>query len=119
MLKKSLRLRAAEVEEVLKAGRSIRSAHMQIKLLGAPGVSSGPLRSAAVVAKAVARKANERNNLRRAIYRAIAAAPSPTANSLQGKALFFLRLIPKENPSAVIKEEVVFLLSQAGQAKIR
>lgn len=105
MLKKRLRLRADEVEEVLKKGRSVRSAHMQAKLL--PGQE--PLRSAAVVAKSVARKANVRNALRRAIYRAIGAALSPTAH---GKVIFFLRVIPKEAPNAVIKDEVAFLLSK-------
>jgi ribonuclease P protein component len=104
MLKKSLRLRAAEVEEVLKAGRSVRSAHMQLKFLQ----GSEPLRSAAVVAKAVARKANTRNALRRAVYRALAAVPSP----LKGRAIFFLRTIPQEKPSAVIREEVTLLLSK-------
>ena len=105
MLKKSLRLRAAEVERVLKEGRSVRSAHMQIKAL--PHL--GGMRSAAVVAKALARKANMRNNLRRAIYRAIASAGGPHPSV---QAIFFLRVIPKDNASAVIKEEVAFLLSK-------
>jgi len=63
MLKKRLRLRAAEVENILKKGRSVRSAHMQAKAL--PGQE--PLRSAAVVGKTLARKANVRNSLRRAV----------------------------------------------------
>ena len=105
MLKKRLRLRAAEVEEILKGGRSVRSAHMQLKLLS----GQEPLRSAAVVAKSLVRKASARNTLRRAIYRAIASTPSPSA---RGKALFFLRIIPKEASNAIIKEEVSFLLSK-------
>ncbi len=105
MLKKRLRLRAAEVDEVLKQGRSVRSAHMQLKLVP----SKEPLRSAAVVAKALARKANKRNALRRAVYKALQQAASPAHS---GKAIFFLRLIPKESPSAVIAEEVAFLLSK-------
>ncbi len=104
MLKKPLRLRAAEVEEVLKGGRSVRSAHMQLKVLAGPE----PLRSAAVVAKALARKANKRNALRRAVYRALAAVHSPA----KGRAIFFLRAIPLERPSVVIKEEVALLLSK-------
>ncbi len=110
MLKKRLRLRTSEVNEVLKGGRSARSPHMQVKWVG----SQESLRSAAVVAKSVARKANVRNNLRRAIYRAIAVVPSPAP---QARALFFLRLIPKEQPSAIIKEEVSFLLSLMGKQK--
>ena len=107
MLKKRLRLRAAEVEDVLKRGRSVRSTHLQLKLLA--GVE--PLRSAAVVAKSVARKATARNSLRRAIYRAIAISV-PLPSPLKGNAVFFLRVIPKETPSAVIKEEISFLLSK-------
>jgi RNase P protein component len=104
MLKKRLRLRAGEVEEVLKKGRSVRSAHMQLKLL--PNLE--PLRSAAVVAKSVARKANVRNSLRRAIYRAIASVKTPLP---RGKGVFFLRVIPVDTPGKVIKEEVSSLLS--------
>lgn len=105
MLKKSLRLRAAEVEQVLKGGRSVRSAHMQVKALP----FQGSMRSAAVVAKSVARKANARNTLRRAVYRAIAAVEGSKPHVL---AVFFLRVIPLEKTSAVIKEEVAFLLSK-------
>jgi ribonuclease P protein component len=105
MLKKRLRLRAAEVEEVLKKGHSVRSAHLQLKLLS----GQEPLRSAAVVAKSLVRKANTRNTLRRAIYRAIASAYPPLPHC---RAVFFLRVIPKETPGAVIKEEVSFLLSK-------
>ena len=105
MLKKRLRLRAAEVDEVLKKGHSTRSAHMQVKVLS----DNEHLRSAAVVAKALAHKANIRNALRRSLYRALATTPHPKAH---GRAIFFLRLIPKEQPAKVIKEEVAFLLSK-------
>ena len=108
-----MRLRAAEVDEVLRQGHSVRSEHMQLKWISGKG-EEGPLRSAAVVAKALARKANKRNTLRRAIYRAIAAS-TPSASSISfphGRGIFFLRIVPKEQPSAVIKEEVAFLLSK-------
>jgi len=107
MLKKRLRLRAKEVEEVLKSGRSARSAHMQAKWVVAPE----PLRSAAVVAKSVARKANVRNALRRSIYRALASVGT-NSTLPHAKAVFFLRVIPKEKPSEVLKEEISFLLSK-------
>ncbi|HUD02875.1 MAG TPA: ribonuclease P protein component [Candidatus Paceibacterota bacterium] len=112
MLKKRLRLRAKEVEEVLKSGRSARSAHMQAKWVVAPE----PLRSAAVVAKSVARKANVRNALRRSIYRVLASVGAPAALP-RAKAVFFLRVIPNERPSAILKEEISFLLSQMGKQK--
>jgi ribonuclease P protein component len=105
MLKKRLRLRGSEVEEVLKDGRSVRSPHMQVKWLG----GQEPLRSAAIVAKSVARKATSRNALRRAMYRAIASATPPLPHA---RALFFLRMVPKEPPSAILKDEVAFLISR-------
>jgi RNase P protein component len=112
MLKKRLRLRGFEVEEVLKSGRSARSPHMQAKWV----VSPEPLHSAAVVAKSVARKANVRNSLRRSIYRSLASAG--TASTLpRARAVFFLRVIPKEKQGATLKEEISFLLSQMGRQK--
>jgi ribonuclease P protein component len=108
MLKKRLRLRSKEVEEVLKSGRSARSPHMQAKWV----VSEESLRSAAVVAKSVVRKANVRNALRRSIYRAIASVSASSNTLPHAKAIFFLRVIPNERPSVVLKEEISFLLSK-------
>jgi RNase P protein component len=113
MLKKRLRLRGFEVEEVLKAGRSARSPHMQAKWV----LSEEPLRSAAVIAKSVARKANVRNALRRSIYRALASVVSATATLPRARAVFFLRVIPSERQSAILKEEISSLLSQVGRQK--
>ena len=107
MLKKRLRLRSKEVDEVLKSGRSARSPHMQAKWV----VSPEPLRSAAVVAKSVARKANVRNALRRSVYRALASF-GVSATLPHARAVFFLRVIPKEHPSVILKEEISFLLSK-------
>jgi ribonuclease P protein component len=104
MLKKSKRLRSSEVAAVLKAGRSARSTHLQVKLL----VTSEPLRSAAVVAKSVARKATVRNNLRRALYRALAAI---NTSNVKGQAIFFVRAVPvHKKPAAIFAEELPALL---------
>lgn len=112
MLKKRLRLRGSEVEEVLKAGRSVRSPHMQAKWIAA----EGPLRSAAVVPMSVARKANVRNALRRSIYHALASVGT-TAPLPHARAVFFLRVVPNERPGAILKEEISFLLSQMDRQK--
>jgi len=112
MLKKRLRLRSKEVEEVLKGGRSARSPHMQAKWV----VSPEPLRSAAVVAKSVARKANVRNALRRSIYRALSSV-DVSASLPRAQAVFFLRVIPNERSDVTLKEEISFLLSQMGRQK--
>jgi ribonuclease P protein component len=98
MLKKRKRLLSHEVNEVLKVGRSNRSAHLQLKFVALPT----PLRASAVVAKSVARKAVARNALRRALYRALAA----TDTGLKGNAVFFVRVIPKTKPAAVFASEL-------------
>ena len=107
MLKKSKRLRSAEVDEVMKPGssavRSIRSAHLQVKYVS----TEAPLRSAAVVPKSLARKAVARNNLRRALYRALAGS---NTQNLQGNAVFFVRVVPKNKSGATFGEELTQLL---------
>ena len=105
MLNKSKRLRAAEVEQVMKAGKSARSAHLQVKFAS----SGASLRSAAVVPKTLARKAVKRNTLRRALYRALAAS---NIRNCKGNAVFFVRVVPKEGPTAVFTEELMLLLPQ-------
>lgn len=73
-----------------------------------------PFRLAVVVSKSVARKAVERNRLRRAAYDSLS---SPTL-AATGHALFFVRSIPKEPLRTVFKKEITALLSQAPQVKI-
>ena len=103
MLTKSKRLRAAEVEQVMKTGKSARSAHLQVKFVS----SSASLRSAAVVPKSLARKATARNALRRALYRAIAGQKT---TDIKGNAVFFVRVIPKDKSTATFTEELMQLL---------
>jgi ribonuclease P protein component len=104
MLKKRKRLLSKEVDDVLKDGQSARSTHMQLKFVALPH----PLRSSAVVAKSVARKAVARNSLRRALYRAIALSDM---SQLQGNAVFFVRLVPQEKPTAVFAKELPSLVA--------
>lgn len=73
MLKKSKRLSAAEVKEVLKRGRSMRVGAYVAKLLP----SSTPLRVAVIIPKKAAPKATTRNTLRRAAYRNLKTLPLP------------------------------------------
>jgi len=103
MLTKSKRLRSEEVEQVMKTGKSARSAHLQVKF----AASDAALRSAAVVPKSLARKAVARNALRRALYRALAASDTKLC---KGNAVFFVRLVPKPKPAAVFAEELIELL---------
>ena len=106
MLKKRLRLRSLEVEQVMKAGRSARSAHLQVKFIA----GNMPLRSAAVVPKSIARKAVARNTLRRALYKALLGANG----SPKGSAVFFVRVVPKEKPVSVFSQEIPSLFSKVG-----
>jgi ribonuclease P protein component len=109
MLKKRKRLLSHEVDMVLKSGRSNRSAHLQLKFVALPH----PLRASAVVAKSVARKAVARNSLRRALYRALAV----TDTGLEGNAVFFVRLVPKEKSAAVFAAELPALVAPLSPKK--
>lgn len=84
MLPTSRRLRAQEVRQVLKTGRQRRAAYLSMKYV----ISPSPLRAAAVVSKAVAKRATERNRLRRALYRALQERHST------GMAVFFIQKVP-------------------------
>src|SRR6185312_16627009 len=105
MLTKSKRLRSLEVEQVMKTGKSVRSAHLQVKFVP----TDVPLRSAAVVPKSLVRKASSRNVLRRALYRALAGQNMPQNKAIKGNAVFFVRLVPKEKPAATFAEEITLL----------
>jgi ribonuclease P protein component len=78
MLKKSARLRAAEVAEVLARGKSVRVGPYGGKLVA----SNEPLRVAIVVPKKSVRTAVARNRLRRAAYRALPSLSTPSTGRL-------------------------------------
>src|ERR1700690_3898445 len=104
MLSRRRRLRADEVKEVVSRGRPVRGAHLSMKFLQA----KGPLRFAVVVPKSLARKATLRNKLRRAAYDSIPAAlPSHT-----GRAIFFVRAVPKEAARTIFREEIGALIAK-------
>ncbi len=84
MLPKRQRLVSAEVREVLTRGRSRRGTYVSIKRIP----TNEPLRVSVVVAKAVAKKAVDRNRLRRACYRAL----SPLSGT--GRAVVFVIKVP-------------------------
>jgi ribonuclease P protein component len=109
MLNKRSRLRANEVAEVIKSGRSARTTHLQVKFVS----RSGPFRSAAVAPKSIAKKATDRNRLRRALYRALLSHISANPQSTpKGNAVFFVRLVPKEALSSAFLAELPSLFSK-------
>ena len=70
MLPKSARLSASEVRAILQKGRSVRLGTVSVKYIKATGS-----KAAVVVSSKVAKKAVERNRLRRAAYLALPKLP--------------------------------------------
>jgi len=71
MLPKTKRLTAKEVREVLKEGRSMRQGNVAARYTTYAGAG----KAAVVVSSKVAKKAHDRNRLRRAGYQALATLP--------------------------------------------
>jgi RNase P protein component len=112
MLAKKARLTSREVEEVLTKGRSLavspkkgQKTLISLKFLATPG----RFQAAAIAPKSVAKSAVVRNSLRRAVYRAVASLPAP---KISGKAVFFVRSIPKKPFTPAFAEEVEALLQK-------
>lgn len=100
MLPKRRRLSAREVKDVMTTGRPRRAS-----LLSAKYIAGGsPLRASAVVSKKVAKKAVERNRLRRALYRALAAYEGT------GAAVIFIQKIPADPLTPAFMRDLVVLL---------
>ncbi len=92
MLPKSRRLTSYEVDDVLKYGRSRRGEYLSVKI----HILSTPLRVSVVVSKSVAKKAVERNRLRRAVYQALSSPLFQKYGLLaKGNAIVFVQKIPK------------------------
>ncbi len=103
MLPKRQRLVASEVREVLKRGRGRRGNCLSMKLIS----TTTPLRVSVVVPKLVAKKAVDRNRLRRAIYRALA----PLSGT--GLAIVFVHKVPAEPLTPAFRAELGQLLPSA------
>ncbi len=109
MLPKKQRLTALEVAHVLSSGRSVgvsgRGAVMSMKYVSAKGF----FKTAVVVPKRIARKATERNTLRRVVYRALVTTPLPQSGV---HAVFFVRSIPLKAKTETFREEIAVLLKK-------
>lgn len=82
---------AAQVREVLAKGRSAREGVLSVKYV----VNKGDFAAAVVAPKSVAKRAVDRNRLRRALYRSMAALPKSTSAFRDIKAVFFIQRMPK------------------------
>lgn len=100
MRPKKQRLTAVEVRSVLRRGHSSRAGHLSLKHLPA----ATPLRISVVVAKSVAKKATERNRLRRSVYRTL------QTHAGQGLAVVFVQKIPPPPQQAAFSADLAVLL---------
>lgn len=91
MLPKKRRLTSAEVREVIAHGSSLRGGVVSLKYV----TNKGDFKVAMVASKSVAKRAVDRNRLRRALYRAFTTLP-PEAITVLARAhtVFFVRNIP-------------------------
>ncbi|MCX6819915.1 MAG: ribonuclease P protein component [Candidatus Adlerbacteria bacterium] len=104
MLPKRRRLSAAEVRNIITAGRSGRAGFLSVKHIP----STQQLRAAVVVSKKVARGAVERNRLRRAVYRALVPFLST------GDVVIFVQKVPTAPLAPIFREELMVLLKKNG-----
>jgi len=102
MLPKRRRLSAAEVRNIITAGRSGRAGFLSVKHIP----STQLLRAAVVVSKKVARGAVERNRLRRAVYRALVSC------SGSGSVVIFVQKIPTNPLAPAFQQELMVLLEK-------
>lgn len=90
------------MREIIANGRPSRASLLSLKYSAGPK----PLRAAVVVSKKVAKKAVERNRLRRAVYRALAPL------TFKGDAVIFVQKIPKDPLTPAFLEELMLLLGK-------
>lgn len=86
----------------MASGRSSRASLLSAKYIA----SKAPLRAAVVVSKKVAKKAVDRNRLRRAVYRALASV------SGTGDIVVFVQKVPQGHLAPAFSEELVLLLQK-------
>jgi ribonuclease P protein component len=108
MLPKKRRLSSAEVREVLARGKSVRGSVISLKYV----VNKGIFRAGVVAPKSVAKRAVDRNRLRRALYQALATLPTAKTQQLSHiMAIFFIRSIPSPLTPA-LRDDISGILSK-------
>ncbi|TSC69133.1 MAG: hypothetical protein G01um101456_332 [Parcubacteria group bacterium Gr01-1014_56] len=91
MLPKKRRLTARQVREVISLGRGIKGSSVSLKYLARPGFFG----AAVVAPKALARRATDRNRIRRTVYRTLSSLPLKERKALEGVlVVFFIRSVP-------------------------
>lgn len=100
MLPKKRRLTAGDVKIVMKEGRSVRASFLSAKYTA----SGTPLRASVVVSKKVAKRAVERNRIRRAVYRALQTIEGA------GTYVIFVNKVPHTPLTPCFREDLVVLI---------
>ncbi|MEI7719694.1 MAG: ribonuclease P protein component [bacterium] len=105
MLARKSRIGKQGLAEVFRVGKPFRTSLLSIKYLPSPGV----LQCAVVISKKVAKKAVERNRVRRAVYRALVPSVAQE-NKKHGKLVVFVQKIPADplTPAFVADMESVW-----------
>ncbi len=101
MLPKRQKLSVSEVQEVLRAGRSVREGPISMKYT----LCEGPSKVAVVVPKSVAKAATARNYLRRVVYHILRTLSLPKHKHL----VFFVQ---KKSERAILMSTISKLCSQ-------
>ncbi len=87
---------------MIQKGRSLRGATLSLRHLA----TDTPLRAAVVVPKSVAKRAVDRNRVRRAVYSVL------TPLSVRGTIVFFIHAVPKTQLPEVFSGEIAALLAK-------
>ena len=106
MLPKKRRLTGAEVRSVLALGKGVRSGVLSLKYVE----NKGHFRAVVVAPKSVAKRAVDRNRLRRALYLVLSKLPKDQSAALHNiTGVFFIRGVPtplvptlRENVGAIV-----------------
>lgn len=85
---------------MLTEGRSKRGTVLSIKYI----TTAAPLRAAVIISKSVAKKAVERNRLRRGVYRAL------RERTGSGRVIIFVQKIPSTPLTKTFSDELTILL---------
>lgn len=104
MLNRGRRLRAEDVREVLRRGKTLRASYISAKFV----IEHTPLRAAAVVKKALVKGSVGRNRLRRALYSALRDAKGLP----EGRVVIFIDRIPQGALATEFRNDLVRLFTR-------
>ncbi len=114
MLSREKRLRAAEVREIIRLGSVVRGTLLSAR----HRQGTHTLRAAVVVSKKLAKRAVDRNRLRRAMYRALEQYEKGGTLLAHGDVVLFLQKIPPPPLTPAFAEDLALLLKKIYQRHV-